>query len=411
MKASFHSPFDEQLAFFKAKLNLPTERWDDIEKSAHDRAFIVAGAQKADLLSDLNGAIEKAIRDGLGMEEFRHDFAAIVRKHGWTGWTGEGSAAGEAWRTKVIYQTNMATSYAAGRYRQLTDPELLQVAPWWRYVHDDSVLHPRPLHAAWGHARLTLPHDHPFWKTHFPPNGWGCQCRVTPESVPESGAAIDPPGGWNERDAKGNLPGIDKGFDYAPGANAKRPWVDIIGDKLLNLEASIGADMWKALQPALLTEQGEAYREWLSQLATDETAKSLSPTVGAIDPVDLQWLTDNGKSPPKTAEIGISSGVINGPKAIRHGDRGDAIPVSVWENLPEMLVDPLAVLYDTKKGTLLYVLPEASARRPQLAVEFEFQRRDRAGKNMIVSGYRPLLLHIEQRRKSGDLILVRGSLK
>ncbi|WP_413879007.1 hypothetical protein [Candidatus Aalborgicola defluviihabitans] len=29
-----------------AKLNLPTERWDDIKAAAHDRAFIVAGAQR-----------------------------------------------------------------------------------------------------------------------------------------------------------------------------------------------------------------------------------------------------------------------------------------------------------------------------------------------------------------------------
>lgn len=43
---------------------------------------------------------------------------------------GENSPAGVAWRTKVIYQTNMTTSYAAGRYQELTDPEFLAlVAP------------------------------------------------------------------------------------------------------------------------------------------------------------------------------------------------------------------------------------------------------------------------------------------
>jgi len=87
----FNTPFFEQLEFFRNKLNLPSERWDDIKKAAHDRAFIVAGAMKADLLEDLNGAVEKAIRGGLGIEEFRKDFADIVQKHGWHGWTGEGS--------------------------------------------------------------------------------------------------------------------------------------------------------------------------------------------------------------------------------------------------------------------------------------------------------------------------------
>ena len=35
------TPFDEQIASFRRKLNLPTERWDDIWQAAHDRAFIV----------------------------------------------------------------------------------------------------------------------------------------------------------------------------------------------------------------------------------------------------------------------------------------------------------------------------------------------------------------------------------
>ncbi|MBU2713723.1 hypothetical protein [Zooshikella harenae] len=28
--------------------------------------------------------------------------------------------------------------------------------------------------------------DDPFWHTHFPPNGWGCKCRVRALSVQEA---------------------------------------------------------------------------------------------------------------------------------------------------------------------------------------------------------------------------------
>ena len=87
----FNTPFAEQLAFFRAKLNLPTERWDDIKRAAHDRAFIVAGAGKADLLNDLKRAVDKAIEKGTGLDEFRRDFKQIVFNRGWTGWTGEGT--------------------------------------------------------------------------------------------------------------------------------------------------------------------------------------------------------------------------------------------------------------------------------------------------------------------------------
>ena len=71
IEAGFGQPFQEQLAFFRAKLNLPSERWDDVWQSAHDRAFVVAGAMKADLLTDLRGAVDKVIADGIGIEAFR----------------------------------------------------------------------------------------------------------------------------------------------------------------------------------------------------------------------------------------------------------------------------------------------------------------------------------------------------
>ncbi len=218
----FNTPFDEQIAYLRQKLDLPTQRWDDISGRAHDRAFVVAGAAKADLLADLHQQLLTRATDGAGLNAFRKDFAAIVAKNGWTGWTGEGTPEGEAWRTRVIYQTNMATSYAAGRYRQMSDPEVLKLHPYWRYIHSEGVMHPRPLHLSW-HG-LTLPHDHPFWQTHFAPNGWGCQCRITSVSRREGEASAraglgEPPADWQTIDPKTGAPvGIDKSFDYAPGA-------------------------------------------------------------------------------------------------------------------------------------------------------------------------------------------------
>jgi hypothetical protein len=245
----WHRPFAEQVAFFRQKLNLPTERWDDISKEEHDRAFIVAGAQGADLLADLNAAVSKAISDGTGLDAFRKDFKALVARHGWSGWTGEGSKEGVAWRTKVIYQTNMSTSYAAGRWQQLNDPELGSILPYWRYTHSDSVLYPRPLHVSWD--GLTLPRDHQFWRTHFPPNGWGCHCRVIPASKSDYMKAIAGGKGPADAPAPGNVDGIDRGFAYAPGASIEHELRTLINDKVAKLPAPIAeaftADAAKAL--------------------------------------------------------------------------------------------------------------------------------------------------------------------
>ncbi|MEG1971353.1 MAG: PBECR2 nuclease fold domain-containing protein, partial [Burkholderiaceae bacterium] len=95
-----------------------------------------------------------------------------------------------------------------------------------------SVMHPRPHHVAWD--GLVLDADDPWWRTHFPPNGWGCQCRVFALSAkelqrlgkrgPDKAPAIEretkligqrSPGGPREVQVPA---GIDPGFDYAPGA-------------------------------------------------------------------------------------------------------------------------------------------------------------------------------------------------
>ncbi|MDR2188727.1 MAG: phage head morphogenesis protein [Azonexus sp.] len=282
LQGAFNLPFTEQIEFFRRKLNLPTERWDDIVKAAHDRAFVVAGAMKADLLNDLRQAIDKGISGGTGLKTFREDFAAIVAKHGWTGWTGEDTAAGRAWRTRVIFETNLSTSYAAGRWQQLNDPELQKRAPYWRYVHNDSAPHPRPQHQAWGDMRLTLRYDHPFWQTHYPPNGWGCRCRIVAVHAPGPNDATEPPAGWDAIDPKTGAPvGIDKGWDYAPGANAHTDLQELIDAKTKKLPPPLAAALRdnvasvlspQTATPATLDEfiaAGQALRHSLPDAATD----------------------------------------------------------------------------------------------------------------------------------------------
>ncbi|MCX8520196.1 MAG: phage minor head protein [Rhodoferax sp.] len=74
--------------------------------------------------------------------------------------------------------------------------------------------HPRKEHLAW-HG-LTLPHDHPFWQTHFPPNGWLCHCRVTGVTQAEGQRSAKaglgtPPSDWDKRHpTTGDPIGIDK---------------------------------------------------------------------------------------------------------------------------------------------------------------------------------------------------------
>ena len=63
LKGTFRKPFDEQVAAFRLRLQqlVPTTTWDEVWQSQHDRAFMVAGAMKADLLADLAAAVDRAV--------------------------------------------------------------------------------------------------------------------------------------------------------------------------------------------------------------------------------------------------------------------------------------------------------------------------------------------------------------
>lgn len=206
-------PFAQQVAFFRAKLGnlVPTVRWTDMLRGAHDRGFMVAGAQSADLLAGLGAAVDRAVSEGKSIDAFRRDFAQLVKDSGWD-YRGE-----FGWRTRTIYRTNIATSYAAGREAQLREGGFA----YQMYKHGGSA-EPRPEHLAWD--GLVLPADHPFWATHSPPNGFGCSCRKVGLRDAEDALRLggDPdkplPSGWDTIDPKTGAPvGIGKGWDYRPG--------------------------------------------------------------------------------------------------------------------------------------------------------------------------------------------------
>lgn len=344
---SFKLPFQEQIAFFRQKLNLPTEHFDDILKAGHDRAFVVAGAAKADLLSDLQAALDQAIKDGKSIEWFRDNFSAIVKKHGWEGWTGSGTAAGRDWRTRIIYRTNVMSSYAAGRYAQLTNPALLKIAPYWKYVHNDTVAHPRPLHVGW--SGLVLKHDDPFWATHFPPNGWGCRCRVTAVTAREfKGDTAPPETYWTKKDRWGNThnvpTGIDYGWDYAPGAGLSPK---ILAKETMDAWKSAKADAWE-----MLSKRSWASYNRSAEIPLDKTNTKLGVKLStSTEVVDALKIALGAES--KVFDVGED---FNYPVLVDAEVLGQHLDVARSIYLPyltELLTNPFEIwaMFQRHKGT------------------------------------------------------------
>ena len=258
--------FEEALAAFAQRRKLVgTERYDDLRGEEHYRAFAVAGAMKADLLADLHEAVRKAVVDHGTIQDFRRDFADIVQRRGWSGWTGEGTRQGELWRTRVIYTTNARKSFSTGRYVQLTDPAVAAVLPYWRWRHSGTARDPRPEHQAWD--GMTLHHTDPFWRTHFPPRippDYGCGCSVEAVRGPAPDARTTPPDGW-EADAD---PGAG-----APPADVVEDIRQMIRDKQARLPAPLARDLGKVVTSFRL--------EQLAKKLTAAAARTPAAPVGA----------------------------------------------------------------------------------------------------------------------------------
>jgi Phage Mu protein F like protein len=351
---AYNRPFDEQGSFFKRKLNLPSERYDSIQGRAHDYGFMVAGAMQADLLVDLRAAIDKAINQGTGLVQFQKDFDKLAIKG--KGWDYKGS---RNWRTQVIYNTNLRSSYAAGRWAQMRDPDALSARPLWRYEHNDSVLTPRPEHQAWD--GLILDATDAWWDPHYPPNGWGCQCKVVAIANDEladynKSEPDDPPSDSI------NTAGIDEGWDYAPGQSAYET-VRLAQSKT---EALLAADESIARAYSAHLMEGGSFNDWYAQLEQrvetnrstlkrlpeEEAVKWLSKNienrgswpVAILNPEAKGWLTTDANTLNFSTETAL--------KQIYK--RGQSLPADDYSFIQGILDNAQVVVSQSSGGSLVY---------------------------------------------------------
>lgn len=209
-------PFEEQIEHFRAKTDIPTERWADVWRGAHNQGFMVAGATRDDLLADFRKAVDRAISEGQSLGAFQNEFERIVAHYGWV------HNGAPSWRAQVIYETNLRQSYSAGRESQIE--ALKHLRPYGIYKHSGSE-HPRLEHLSWNN--LVLPLDDPWWETHTPINGYGCKCKklsASAQTLKRLGLEVSPSPKidyveWVDKvtgEAHQVPKGISPGFDYRP---------------------------------------------------------------------------------------------------------------------------------------------------------------------------------------------------
>lgn len=211
--------FAEAIKYLRNQLPIPTDRWDALTAEERDVAFTLAKSTAANITSGVHNLVIKAAEEGTTFDQFRKEFRSLMKARGWLP---EKSEDYHAWRADLVYQTNLNVAYSAGRYEQMTDPDVLKVNNAWTWNHGDSPNF-RPHHKALDGK--TFRADDPFWQTMYP-GGFGCRCFIT--SAPLKGEPDKAPNlGTVETftDALGRSQSItwgpDPGWGHIPGSSRR----------------------------------------------------------------------------------------------------------------------------------------------------------------------------------------------
>jgi SPP1 gp7 family putative phage head morphogenesis protein len=270
---AFDVPPERALSYFRAKGLRTTFSYADMMGAAHDQAFTVAKLMDVDLLAQVRESLNVALAKGTPMKEWAKDLQPQLERAGWWGrqrmvdpLTGKTKLAqlGSAWRLEIIFRTNMQTAYAAQAWAEID--EQADLAPYLIYdaVDDEKT---RAQHRAWD--RKVLPVSHPWWRTHYPPNGYGCRCGVIQVSRDDLAAmglrpTKAPPAStfqWrNPRTGKVSpVPtGIDPGFDRNVGTSYLDTLRQLLSEKLRKAPASTRQAARKALRDEIVRRPGRS---------------------------------------------------------------------------------------------------------------------------------------------------------
>lgn len=222
-------PPKEAIAWFRAKGYAISWNWQETLQEANARAFTVAKVTNLDLLKTIRQGVDQALAEGKTERWFTKTLTPVLQKAGWWGAfetdTVDGGTRkvqlGSPRRLSLIYRQNLQSAYMAGRWQE--QARLRDARPYLQYV---AVLdsRTRPTHRALNGRVFRF--DDPIWATHYPPNGWGCRCRVRQLSefaLKRRGLTVE------SSDGRLSTKRMFAGEDYETG---EKTYVDVTGVKM-----------------------------------------------------------------------------------------------------------------------------------------------------------------------------------
>ncbi|WP_288507399.1 phage minor head protein [uncultured Treponema sp.] len=326
----------QALEYIRNKKLRPAFSYKDVWNEEHATAFTVAKAMQLDVLSDIKGAVEKAIENGTTFEQFKKELKPTLMQKGW-------------WGKKKMTDPLTGETIAA----QLGS----DLHPYLMYRIGPSLRH-REQHVRWNN--LIRPKDDPIWNYIFPPNGYGCKCYTV--AVTEArkqkyecdGVPAYDPGARKtvrvpvhteapkmtykvyENVRKGIIERIPAGI--TPGFNWNQGKSDRVFSLMQALAKKLGADSDIANFDFLKTVYDNqifrtSFQSFVDKSFSGQHKGTEITPAGFLNAAVVRWLKNNaGIDVGTNTVIGLESRLIKGIKATRHG---------IQKNDAEILLDTM----------------------------------------------------------------------
>lgn len=420
--------------YLRAKGVNITWNWHEQLESAHARAFTVAKATKAEVLDTIRWATEQAIANGTSEREYIKNLEPMLKDLGWWGKAkdddGNEIQLGSPRRLRTILRTNKSTAYHAARYAQ--QMENVDEQPYWRYVAvKDS--RTRTSHLAL-HGKIYRADD-PIWQTMYPPNDWGCRCRVEALSeyaVQSRGLKISNSDG--EMETEEAVVGIDKdtgeeirttvskiktdqgemkvgaGWNYNVGSAAFGTDVAV----LRKLQQVKNRELRQQTIQAINNSEArhKAFADWVWANLGKRGASARYMSAGLVSTEIAEAVTEITQG-GKNAELVLvmSEKRLAHANSDKHHEGGVGLTAEEYASISRIVANPSLVLWDTLEGhnNLIYINQE---RTIQVIVDVPNKHsiKPKEKVDAIINAYKVDMNNVKRQLSGGNYVLLKGKL-
>ncbi|EID1251576.1 minor capsid protein [Salmonella enterica] len=425
----------ETVAYFRAKGQHIGWNWYETAADVHARSFTVAKAARVDVLTTIQTEVERAISQGVSQQEFIDTLSPRLKKLGWWGKQVIVDSAGNAEevqlgsprRLALIYNVNTRVTYNVGRYAQLMNST--DTHPFWQYVAVmDSCT--RPSHAALN--GLVFRYDDPFWKTHYPPNGWNCRCRVRTLSQERMNAlGLQATQGDKYLTTKKVQAAVDKATGemiemdvttFADGARVMTPdagWSYNPGSAAFGLDQSLIRKLIEVKSPQLREmvvqemnnspERQLAFRIWAKNIMETRRGGNDIRTLGFMSESVADAVAERTGEPPARL-LAMSEKNLLHADSDKHHDTGVALTADDLALLPSLLARAEAVLWDKVHHNLMYIVTTKDG-LAKIVVNAPYGiKRQPDSLDVVINAYRVKKVALEDDIRGGKLEIIEGGL-